>query len=67
MATKPKKFFKGIFNLSYQMIVKYRWAFTKQQAKVFFMREIAREHNIPYNYVFSMFNGEKDNFSIEEE
>lgn len=53
--------------MGHQVIIRRLYAYTEPQAKVLFLRRIAKEHGVPYGYVFNEFNGEKENFSIEEE
>lgn len=64
---KPRVLYKGVFNLSREMIIKYLYASSPTQAKVYMMRRIAIEQGVPYSYVFNTFDGSKDNFKIEEE
>jgi len=64
---KKKVLYKGVFNFSHEMIIKYLCAFTANQAKVLMMRRIAKEHGVSYGCVFDLFDGSKDNFRIEEE
>ena len=63
----PSKNWRGVFNFNHQVIIKYLHAYSKEQAKVFMLRRIASEQNVSYGVVYSMFNGSKDNFAIEEE
>jgi hypothetical protein len=63
---KPRKLYKGVFNLSREMIIKYLRASSPEQAKVYMMRRIAAEHGVPYSYVFGAFDGSKDNYKIKE-
>lgn len=64
---KPRILYKGVFNLSREMVIKYLYASSPAQAKVYMMRRIADEAQVPYTYVFGMFDGSRDNFKIEEE
>lgn len=65
--SQPRKLFKGIFNFRSGLETEYAYAFSPQQAKVFMMRRMAINHEVPYQVVFGMFNGDKPNFIIEEE
>lgn len=65
---KPKKLFKGVFSLGGEIIIRHLYAASKEQAKVFFIRRIAKEKNLSgMGGLFKMFTGEKPNFVIEEE
>ena len=64
---RKTKLWRGVFNFRKQVIIKYLRAYSDKQAKVFMMRRIASEHNVPYSYVFGLFDGHMQNFSIEEE
>jgi hypothetical protein len=46
---------------------RYAHAYSPDQAKVMMMRRLAIEHEVSYQMVFGMFNGDKPNFLIEEE
>lgn len=66
MKRKKGPKWRGVFNFSRQVVIKYLHAHSKAQAKIFMMRRIAKEHNVPYSYVFGEFDGSKDNYLIEE-
>ena len=57
----------GIFNYSHEVVIKHRYAPTWASAKVRMLRDIAKEHDVGYEHVFHMFDGSKDNFTIEKE
>jgi hypothetical protein len=61
------KNWRGVFNFNHQVIIKYLHAYSKAQAKVFMLRRIAAEQEVSYGAVYSMFDGSKDNYTIEEE
>lgn len=62
-----KKLWRGVFSYSCGLEIEYAFAFSPKQAKVFMMRRLAKKHEVSYQHVFMMFNGEKPNFIIEEE
>jgi len=62
-----KKKYKGVFNYRAGIDIEYTYAHSPTQAKVFMMRRLAIKHDVSYQTVFGMFNGEKPNFLIEEE
>ena len=57
----------GTFNFSHEIIIMYTYAPTWAAARVRFLRRLAKEHEVSYSQVFSMFDGSKDNFKIEIE
>jgi hypothetical protein len=62
-----KRLWRGVFNFRSGLETEYARAFSPEQAKVFMMRRMAIKHEVSYQTVFGMFNGEKPNFIIEEE
>jgi hypothetical protein len=64
---KPRILYKGVFNFSYEMVIKYLYASSPGQAKIYMMRRIAVEHGVSCAHVFGLFDGSKDNFRIEVE
>ncbi len=62
-----KKLWKGVFNFRSGLETEYVYAHSPAQAKVFMMRRMAINHDVSYQTVFGMFNGDKPNFIIEEE
>jgi hypothetical protein len=62
-----KVLWKGAFNYSREMEIRYAYAYSGRQAKVLMMRQLANDHEVSYQVVFSMFNGDKPNFTIEKE
>lgn len=62
---KEKQFYQGVFSLSHQIVIDYIWAYSEHQAKAQMLRRIAKKHDVPYNYIFGMFNGNTDNYKIE--
>ncbi len=65
--TAAKRLWRGVFNFRHQIIVRYLQAYSAAQAKVLMMRRIAHEQDVPYAYVFGLFDGSIDNFEITEE
>ncbi len=62
-----KKLWRGVFNFRSGLETEYAYAHSPAQAKVFMMRRMAINHDVSYQTVFGMFNGDKPNFIIEEE
>ena len=61
------KLYRGVFNYRSGLETEYAHAHSPAQAKVFMMRRMAIKHEVPYQTVFGMFNGNKPNYIIEEE
>ncbi len=67
MPKKPQIKWRGNFNYSHELVIKYTYAPTWAAARVRMLRRIAEEHNVGFQCVFGMFDGTKDNFTIERE
>jgi hypothetical protein len=65
--TSIKKLWKGIFNYSHELFILYCYAYSKAQAREVFFRRLAAKHEVSIQTVRGVFDGGKDNFSIEEE
>jgi hypothetical protein len=65
--SQPRRLYKGLFNFRSGLETEYANANSDKQAKVFMMRRMAIKHDVSYQTVFGIFNGEKPNFIIEEE
>jgi len=64
---KLKNKWRGSFNYNRMPIIEYAYAFSKEQARVVMCRRLAKKHDVPPAAVFSMFDGSRDNYSIEIE
>lgn len=64
---KDKELYKGIFNLSQEVIIMRSTATSEGKAKTSMLFRIAKKHQVPLKYVFGLFDGSKDNFIIEKE
>ncbi len=62
-----KRLWRGVFSYRSGLETEYTRAYSSDQAKVFMMRRMAIKHEVSYQTVFGMFNGDKPNFIIEEE
>jgi hypothetical protein len=62
-----KKLYRGVFSYRCEVETRYRYASSPMQAKVLMLRDLAKEHEVSYQTVFGMFNGENPNYLIEEE
>lgn len=58
---------RGTFNYSHEIEIKYTYAPTWASAKTRILRRIATDHGVNFSHVFNMFNGDKNNFTIERE
>ena len=67
MVKRPLLLWIGSFNYTRELISKHTWAPTWASAKNRMLRRIAIEHNVGYQHVNGMFDGSKDNFTIERE
>lgn len=61
---KPKNLWYGIFNGKRQVYYMYRYAHTKEQARVIFCREIARRQGVEDWIVLQYFKAGGDNYQI---
>ena len=59
--------YKGIFNYSHEMVIKYSHAPSKASAKMRMINQLAKEHGVHASVVYGIFDGSKDNYRIEEE
>ena len=65
---KNKVLYKGYFNLSREIIIRRAYAYSDAQAKALMIRRIAKEKGlIGSGGLFKVFDGSKDNYSIEIE
>ena len=64
---QSKRLWRGVFNYRSGLETEYARAYSSEQAKVFMLRRMAIKHDVSYQTVFGMFNGDKPNFIIEEE
>lgn len=66
--SKPKTLWRGVFN--YGRSVErpmYRAAYSRRQAWKLMCDELAKKHGVEPRYVYSLFDGSKQNFEIEPE
>ncbi len=61
---KIKQFYKGFFSYRSELSIDYAYAFSERQAKTLMCRRLAKKHDVSYQTVFGMFNGEKANYKI---
>lgn len=64
---KLKHKWRGSFNYNRMPVIEYAYAFSKEQARVVLCRRLAKKHDVHPATVLSMFDGSRDNFSIEIE
>ncbi len=67
MDKRLKDLYKGTFNFSREIITRYAYAFSEKQAKTIMMRRIAKKNDVPYSYVYGIFNDSSNNYVIEKE
>ena len=63
---KQKKLYKGTFNYAHESYTLYTHAITKELAFLNFTSQISKKVGYKQNYVRVYFNGEIDNYYIEE-
>ncbi len=67
MKVKPQKIrFRGQFNYAHSLHTRYCYATTERGAWKNFCFQLAKIHLVEVGWVMAMFNGNKDNFSIEK-
>ncbi len=49
------------------MIVVYKSAYSGRQAKIYMMRQLAKDHEVSYSTVAAIFDGSKPNFEVKVE
>ncbi len=64
---KPTYLWCGTFNYSREVIIIYTNAPTWASAKNRLLRRLAIDHGVNYQYVYGMFDGSKQNYTIEKE
>lgn len=52
------------FNYGRELVTKHAYAYSGRQAKVFGMRQLAKDHGVNYSAVAAIFNGDKPNFDV---
>lgn len=57
----------GAFNYSHELVIRHTWAVSWASAKNRMLRRIADEHGVSYQHVYRMFDGSKDNYTVEQE
>ena len=67
MERQVKHKWKGVFNFQYEVSILYAYAYTERQAWMTFCRRLANKHNVGVPHVMGIFDGSKDNFTIEKE
>lgn len=64
---KSKVKYRGAFNYRQSARVMYAFAYTKKQAWMVFCRRLAQKDGVSLPVVMGLFDGSRDNFSIEVE
>ena len=62
-----KSLWKGLFNYSCGIERLYTYAHSKEQARVIMCRRLAKKHDVHPSVVLAMFDGKRDNFSVDIE
>lgn len=65
-AYKVKRLYKGIFQFNREIFRLHTKAHSKEQAKVYMFKRIAKEHDVSFYTVNNYFN-EHDTFNVSEE
>lgn len=63
----PKKLYKATFNWYGELHTLYRYAHSVDAAKGICCLQVAKTLGVSKRRVWNFFNGEKDNYTIEEE
>ena len=61
-----KKLYKATFNISGQPVHLHTSAINEFKAYHNFISQMSKKYNMPRHYFTSMFDGERDNYLIEE-
>lgn len=56
----------GSFRFAHELITLYTWAPSWASAKARLLRQIVKKHNVSYGAVYGIFDGTKDNYTIEK-
>lgn len=62
-----KSLFRGIFNLTQEVLIERVYAASERQAWLLFCKRIAKRRQVSERQVMQIFNGTRDNFSIQLE
>lgn len=65
MVKDINKLWRGIFNYSHEMVVKFSHAPTERAAKMRMINQLAKDHDVHPSTVYGIFDGSKDNYRIE--
>lgn len=58
---------RGVFNYSCEMVIKYTHAPTEKAAKMRMINQLAKDHGVHASHVYAIFDGSKPNYRIQEE
>ena len=61
----PKPLWRIMLNFSCAVEIHYIHAYSQRQAFEIIFRRVAKQHNVPIQYVRGLFNGAQDNFGAE--
>ncbi len=64
MVSKPKSLFRGIFNLTQEVLIERVYAVSERQAHLLFCKRIAKRRQVSERQIMQIFNGTRDNFNI---
>jgi hypothetical protein len=64
---KLKKLWRCCFNYSQSPYIFYRQAFTERQAWLLGCQILAKKHQVPLSYVTGLFDGSRDNYTVQIE
>lgn len=66
-AEKVKSCYKGLFSYRCELQREFAYAYSKEQARVIMCRRLAKKHDVHPSVVMGLFDGHRDNFTIEIE
>jgi len=62
-----KDLWKGVFNLYRETLIERTYAASERQAWLLFCKRIAKKRHVSERQIMQIFNGDRDNFSIQLE
>ena len=62
-----KSLYRGVFSYHREAEILRLFAHSEAQARVFMCRRLANKHGVSPGVVLNLFDGSKDNFTIEKE
>lgn len=66
-AKRLKSLWCGVFNYRLEVCIEYAYAYSKRQAWFIMCRRLAERHDVHPSVVMDLFDGSRDNYTIELE